>query len=331
MEDRTISTSTPPRMMNAIVAGFNVVATHLALLILPILIDIGLWLGPQISVEKLIKPMVDSSVRLFQQLNAPELTSQLKAVNDLWTHALASFNLAGVIQTLPIGVPSLMASVRSTATPIGSARIIEVPSLTSAFLIWVVILAIGFVAGSMYFCMLARATSTGPTVFEFKTFVIKTGLSVGLTIGLLLAIIFLAVPVLMLVSVISLISPGLGDFTFLLAGFILIWMLLPLIFTPHAVYTLKTSLIGAVMTSIRLVRHFLPGTGIFLIIVLVIAKGMDVLWRIPPANSWMTLVGILGHAFIYTAVLAASFVYFRGGLRWMAERTLSAQPQGIKS
>ncbi len=331
MENSTIGSGAPPRMMNAIIAGFNVVANNLALLVLPIVLDLYLWLGPQVSVQKVLKPMIDETVRLLQQINSPELASQMTIISDVWDEILANFNLVGAVRTLPIGVPSLMSSVRSAATPLGAATLFEVPNLTLGFGIWIVVLTVGFIAGSLYFSMLAQATADTSTVFEIKTFLNKTALSLALTLGLLIGLIILIIPALMLVSVIALISPGLGDFAMLFAGILLIWMILPLIFTPHAIYTLKFGLVASAMTSVRLVRHFLPGTGIFLIVALVIARGMDVLWRVPPASSWITLVGILGHAFIYTAVFAASFVYFRGGLRWMAENTLAAHPQEIKT
>ena len=105
----------------------------------------------------------------------------------------------------------------------------------------------------------------------------------------------------------------------------------PLVFTPQALFSGKNNILVSIMTSVRLVRHFLPGAGTFLVVALVFTQGMDILWRIPPANSWMTLVGILGHAFIYTAIMAASFVYFRGGLRWMVENSIAARPQEIKT
>jgi len=37
---------------------------------------------------------------------------------------------------------------------------------------------------------------------------------------------------------------------------------------------------------------------------------MDYLWRAPAVDNWMLLVGILGHAFVVSAVIAASFHYF---------------------
>jgi uncharacterized membrane protein YdcZ (DUF606 family) len=66
-----------------------------------------------------------------------------------------------------------------------------------------------------------------------------------------------------------------------------------------------------------LVRFFLPGTGFFLLIALIISQGLDLLWSSPPTSSWLTLVGIFGHAFIYSALFAASFVYYRRGMQWM--------------
>jgi hypothetical protein len=252
-------------------------------------------------------------------------------ISDAWNQILVKFNLLGTIRTLPIGVPSLMASALTETTPLGPASIIEVPTVGSAFAIWLAVILVGFAAGCLYFWMLARATAEDAGKFEFKVFIKKTLYAFALTISLVVGLLIITIPALMLVSVMALISPGLGDFAMLAAGFLLIWMLLPLVFTPHAIFSSKAGLALSAMTSVRLVRSFLPGTGIFLIVGLVISQGMDVLWRIPPTNSWMTLIGILGHAFILSAVFASSFIYFRNGLRWMAENSMPVRPQEIKT
>ena len=41
------------------------------------------------------------------------------------------------------------------------------------------------------------------------------------------------------------------------------------------------------------------------------------LWHAAPADSWMMGVGILGHAFISTSLLAASFIYYRDLNLWI--------------
>lgn len=331
METRTSDTGAPPRMMNAIIAGFNIAANHLGLLILPVLIDLFLWLGPHFSLKALLLPAVTRASLYLQQANPPELTDRIKSTQDLWAQILGSFNLFSLVRTFPIGIPSLMATSGSTETPFGQAVTVEAGNGGSALLILLAVLAVGFFAGSLYFYFLAQATSETPQPQDFGGFFRKLGQAFLFTAGIYLLIILLAIPGVLLASVIALISPTFGDFALMFGGFLLIWILFPLIFTPQALFTGKNNLLVSVMTSVRLVRYFLPGAGLFIIVALVFTQGLDVLWRVPPVNSWMTLVGILGHSFIYTAILAASFVYFRGGLRWMLERTIAVKPQEINT
>ncbi|HWR65501.1 MAG TPA: hypothetical protein VN364_05235 [Bellilinea sp.] len=331
MENRSTSSGAPPRMMNAIIAGFNVVANNLVLLVLPVLIDLFLWLGPQVSIRETLKPSIDDVVRLLKQINSPQVASQMNVISEVWEQILVEFNLLGTIRTMPIGVPSLMSSALTQSTPLGSATIYEVPSIPFAFGIWLVVILVGFIVGCVYFCMLARATAEDGGIFEFKFFLKKVLYALALTLSLVVGLLVITIPALMLISVIALISPGLGDFAVMFVGFLLIWMLLPLVFTPHAIFSGKSGLVVSAMTSVRLVRSFMPGTGIFLIVALVFSQGLNVLWRVPPTNSWMTLIGILGHAFILTAIFAASFVYFRNGLRWMLASSQPVRPQELKT
>jgi hypothetical protein len=55
----------------------------------------------------------------------------------------------------------------------------------------------------------------------------------------------------------------------------------------------------------------------FVLSVFLLSRGLSYLWLIPGGDSWMMLVGILGHAFISTTLLAASFVYYRDMNDWL--------------
>ena len=57
----------------------------------------------------------------------------------------------------------------------------------------------------------------------------------------------------------------------------------------------------------------------FLLAAILIAQGLDLLWIAAPADSWLTLVGVTGHAFIYTALIAASFIYYQKSSEWTNE------------
>jgi hypothetical protein len=98
---------------------------------------------------------------------------------------------------------------------------------------------------------------------------------------------------------------------------LLVWLLVPLFFSPFGIFVHKLNMWSSLVKSVRLTRMTLPTTSLLLVAMLVISEGMDILWNIPPDNSWLTLVGIAGHAFITTGLLAACFVYYRDADRWV--------------
>ena len=88
----------------------------------------------------------------------------------------------------------------------------------------------------------------------------------------------------------------------------------------------------SILGSLRMVRFTLPNTGLFLLVFVIINTGMNFLWNTPSENSWWMLVGIAGHAFVSTALLAASFIYYRDINAWLTavldqlqKRTISAK------
>jgi hypothetical protein len=106
----------------------------------------------------------------------------------------------------------------------------------------------------------------------------------------------------------------------LYAGFAF-WLILPLAFSPQGILYISTAcLIGG---QLRLIRKTLPTSVLFILAAFFLSKGLDLLWMAPGESSWLTLVGIAGHAFVTTGLLSASFVYYRDAERWM---TTQAQP-----
>jgi hypothetical protein len=321
----------PPRLMNSIVAGFNSVTNHLGLILLPVLLDLFLWLGPQFHLQKLLGSALDDSFNYLLDMNSPDLASRLQQFDTLWKELLANFNLAGLLRTIPIGIPSLMATQTTTANPLGKADILEIGSGIAAFGLLMVFLVVGFMFGCIYFNQIARSIQDSPVPFDFKEFGRETVQSLALVIGLFMVILFLLFPVSMLLSIFVLINASLADIVLALIGFFVLWMAIPLVFTPHSIFLGQRNLIVSLLTSIRLVRSFLPGTSLFILAAVLITQGLDVLWLVPPANSWLMLVGIVGHAFIYTSILSASFIYFRNGLRWMVQVIQQRESRSIQA
>jgi hypothetical protein len=95
---------------------------------------------------------------------------------------------------------------------------------------------------------------------------------------------------------------------------------MPLIFSVHGVFVERQPIYSSITTSIRLVRNYLPGTGMFILTALLLYQGLNLLWETAPETSWMALIGIFGHAFISTGLIASSFVYYRKGMAWMERK-----------
>jgi hypothetical protein len=67
----------------------------------------------------------------------------------------------------------------------------------------------------------------------------------------------------------------------------------------------------------------------FVLVVFLVGFGLNLLWAVPAEESWLALVGVLGHAFITTALLAASFIYYQAMSTWLQavlERLRSSLP-----
>jgi hypothetical protein len=102
-----------------------------------------------------------------------------------------------------------------------------------------------------------------------------------------------------------------------IGAILLIWLVMPIFFSSHGIFSQQMNALHAILASLRMVRFTLPNTGLFILIFLVINQGLGFLWNTPPLNSWWMLVGIIGHAFVSTALLAASFVYYRDINAWL--------------
>jgi Ni,Fe-hydrogenase I cytochrome b subunit len=92
---------------------------------------------------------------------------------------------------------------------------------------------------------------------------------------------------------------------------------MPVFFSAHGIFALRLDAFRSILNSLRMVRYTLPNTGLFLLAFLLINEGMNFLWRTPQQASWWMLVGIAGHAFVSTALLAASFIYYHDINAWL--------------
>jgi hypothetical protein len=312
--------------MASFTAGFNTVAGNIQLILLPVLLDLLLWFGPHLRLKSLFLPRVLESIAMVREMGGTDARLQMpEGIEQLWTSFLEHYNLLSTINTFPVGVPAMMAGQGPLKTPLGNAQIIEVNNLLAVLGVWLLATVVGLVLGSLYFASVARCSvlktpgleESSPVAFSAVTNL--RGLAwqimqvVLLVIVLFVVLMILFLPTLFITTILSLLSPTLSMVALLAMSFLALWLMIPLVFSPHGIFLLRQNALSAMLTSARLVRFFLPGTGLFLLISVIFYQGLGALWRTPPDTSWMALVGVLGHAFISTALLSASFIYYRSG------------------
>jgi ABC-type proline/glycine betaine transport system permease subunit len=299
-------------MMNAIKAGMDVISTHLSVLLLPLALDAVLWFGPRLSVKNLLTKFFDQVVAFNLQNNIP--ITELAQNRDDFIENLSHFNLFSLLRTFPVGVTSLISGSLTIENPLGAQSVIEVSSILSLFG-WLILLVLsGWLMGGLYFTWVARILGTRQTVGSFIQSVLQTFLfcfifsAVAFMIGL---------PAMLLLGTLGLISQTVLQIALFILALASAWIIVPLFFSPLGIYMGGNNAFRSIFKSFRMARFTLPTSSMFVLAVFIISQGMNYLWSVPPENSWMRLVGIAGHAFVTTALLAASFIYYRDLNNWL--------------
>jgi hypothetical protein len=121
----------------------------------------------------------------------------------------------------------------------------------------------------------------------------------------------------LVLTALMLINPLLASGALFFMVILSFWLIIPLFFVPHGIFVRRQNAFHSIVTSFKMARFTLPTSGMFVFSSFILSTGLNYLWSVPKGNSWMTLVGISGHAFITTALLAGSFVYYRDMNIWL--------------
>jgi hypothetical protein len=301
----------PPRLLASLMAGFDSVANHIAVILPPVLLDLFLWLGPHLSLKEFLQPILIGLPSLAASF--PSSIQDLSTIQAMWNDIADKFNLFIILRTFPVGITSLLSFRTSVQTPWGPTLNLDAGPFSS-ILGWAVLLVFaGWLFGALYYYWVSTVTLK-PEVHSLRRDLKQVIYLSLMWLGLLL---LFGLPALLILSILTVISPILGQVALFAGLILLIWLVMPVFFSAHGIFTLQLDAFRAVMSSLRMVRFTLPSTGLFLLMFLVINQGLNFLWVTPPQDSWWTLVGIGGHAFVSTALLAASFVYYRDINIWL--------------
>jgi hypothetical protein len=308
----------PPRLIPALVAGFDAVTNHIFVILFPIAFDVLIWFAPHLRLKNLIETIIGEMVLLSANEGA-ELSSMIDVGKDAWLQIAEQINLAVALRSYPVGIPSLMASSLPLETPFGVPLMLEITSIGYALFIVIILMGLGLILGTLYYQLVTQVALGGDlswmrVLYEWP----RTSLQVILLALVWVGLFFLvSIPASCFVSIAGFAGFSVGQLAILLYGGFLIWLIFPLLFSAHGIFVKNLAVWPSIRLGIRITNTTLPTTVLFILAVFVLTQGLDILWRIPPADSWLSLLGIAGHAFVVTGLLSASFVYFRDADRWI--------------
>ena len=326
----------PPSFIAALRGGFDAVANHVTLLIFPVALDMLLWLGPHVQLKKAILGLLNElgTSPAWEATGSAEIwENNLPVLQE----AANRLNLMTNLRSLPVGIPSLMSGLLPVKVPGGAPLFWDVsnPWLILGLVLLLTVFGLG--AGSLYFSIVAQAALGGSpewrkAIQDWPRAMLQV---LSLAVALLIALLIISLPSLCIFSVIAWGGLPLGQLGIIIYLAVLLWIAFPVIFTPHGIFAYRIDVLTALRKSVRLTRLTLPTTSFFILIIFMLSEGLDILWRVPAEDSWLMVLGIAGHAFITTGLLAATFLYFRDADRWvqiMLEKARSmqahAQPPG---
>src|SRR5512140_2112621 len=97
----------PPGIIGSLRAGFDTVAAHITVILMPLALDVLLWLGPRVAVDHLAQAGIQSLGMLYANagLKPADIQTALASYTKfLQTSNLQTFNLLGILRTFPIGI-----------------------------------------------------------------------------------------------------------------------------------------------------------------------------------------------------------------------------------
>ena len=330
MNINKITLPEPPNVIKSIRNGFDAITKHLILLLFPVGLDLVLWFGPHLQIKSLIKGLI-VEMNNVSELMPADFGEVMEAGQEIWMVAAERVNLLIGLRSLPVGIFSLFTGILPVENPLGTPMFWDVTNLSAAVLIVLLVFLVGLMLGGLYFSAVRQAALYDELKWRgiFQDWP-RVSLQSGI-LSLIWIIFFMAILVVgsCAATGITIFSVSLGQMVIILFGVISFWLIFPLIFSPHGIYSKGQKAWKSLLSSIRLTNLTFLKTSLFILLVLLLNQGLNMLWQVPPENSWLMLISVIGHAFVTTGMLSASFLYYQDMNRWSEEIQSLSLPKSI--
>ncbi len=307
--------------IDALTAGFSLVARRFWILLIPIALNVFIWLGPRLSVAPLAQQVADM-MQTSATLSAGQYEDAFAETSQMLSQWGDSANLFALFA---VALPQL--SVLSQGAV---AATLDNWPLT--LLLVVALLAGGTYVAVAYLTLIAQQVRSAGgfaqgllarSALNWWRLVALGGVLLG--VGLILL-----VPIAMLTGVIALFSSAgamvlasLAAWGAMLGAMSFYFYLF---FVPDAIVLDGARIRSAVTRSLAVVRRNTGASLVLILATIILTVGLGVIWGAISGTSAGVAAGIIGNAYVGSALVAASLIFY--GSRWSAleQEIVAAQP-----
>jgi hypothetical protein len=310
------------------------------LILIPVLLDTLLWLGPQISIQELVQDAVRTFETELASASTEDIDEWFQVFEESLLQAVQEYNSLSALRVGMLGLPSLLIwGGAGLGTPsiyeglwVSFLRLLDMPDLLirvpdalfvdSAvwqlqsqghwFLLNIGLTLLGVVVGCIYLTALWHGICGTEERRPFWPQAGRLGRRfVVFWVLRALVLVFLAIPFALIFAFLSALDMGLALlFTSITLG-LATWLSFYGNFVLAAMVVNDAPVGRAIWNSIGVVlRHFWSTLWLFALINL-IGGGLTILWQQLSQGSWSTWLAIVGNAFVGTSLIAASMLYYQ--------------------
>jgi hypothetical protein len=300
----------PLRIIDALTLGFNLAVGSLAALGVAFALDLLYWVGPRLVLGDAWRSLATSQLQSLP-VDAGALgplTDNIAAASQLNLLQILSGAL-GVGGTWPLALPSLLAGAPDLPT-LGPT--LALPSVWAALLIMPLLFVLGCLLGGLYLTLVAaRARQDRVLNSALARWALATSGRLALLNALILVLVLsLSVPVAVGLLLANMIHPTLGVMAGALLLVVAVWVWLHGLFTVPALVLDRVNPVLAYWRSLQLVRrNFWSAIGLFGL-TFILNLGLGELWRWLGETPYAVPLGMLGNAFVGTALTAALLAFY---------------------
>jgi len=292
-------------------AGFDLVRRRIWLILVPVVLDVALWIAPRLSIFNLIQGSMHSLAAMMAA--SPDIAANAQDIMQVWDAMARSMNLLWFLSSPLVGsMPSL--KVDDSIRFFGLHKmVLEVPGGTTLLMLLFILLLFALLIAVLYLELIGQQVRDGHNDLvqlfsrlgrDWLRFITASVLSV-------LAWVFVLVPSLMVAVIFASLVPLLGLLGLLFVGVLVWWVAIYLAFVPTAIILNEDGVMRAILGSIGVVRRNFGAAFRLLLLQFIITLGLTYVWQLLSQNAVGTLVAIVGNAFVGTGITAAIFIYYR--------------------